>query len=161
MVTGNPDIKNVVLFTMSEDESQENTTELLQDRLEDMGLHLLKIVDIRQGASDEDYAYYAIQALNQGTDGYIFLVRGKETGNILLKLRSHGVEEGRQILLLFPRMAVNCLMWQEICWMAFLSGINLIRFIREKTGSNCCRIIGSPVMERSRCRIRWQIIMIR
>ena len=93
----NPDIKNVVLFTMSEDESQENTTELLQDRLEDMGLHLLKIVDIRQGASDEDYAYYAIQALNQGADGYIFLVRGKETGNILLKLRSHGVEEGRQI----------------------------------------------------------------
>lgn len=62
-----------------------------------MGLHLLKIVDIRQGASDEDYAYYAIQALNQGADGYIFLVRGKETGNILLKLRSHGVEEGRQI----------------------------------------------------------------
>ena len=93
----NPDIKNVVLFTMSEDESQENTTELLQDRLEDMGLHLLKIVDIRQGASDKDYAYYAIQALNQGADGYIFLVRGKETGNILLKLRSHGVEEGRQI----------------------------------------------------------------
>lgn len=84
-------------FTMSEDESQENTTELLQDRLEDMGLHLLKIVDIRQGASDKDYAYYAIQALNQGADGYIFLVRGKETGNILLKLRSHGVEEGRQI----------------------------------------------------------------
>ena len=60
------------IFTMSEDESQENTTELLQDRLEDMGLHLLKIVDIRQGASDEDYAYYAIQALNQGADGYNF-----------------------------------------------------------------------------------------
>ena len=93
----NPDIENVVLFTMSEDESQENTTELLQDRLADMGLHLLKIVDIKQGANDEDYAAYAIQALNQGADGYIFLVRGKETGNILLKLRSHGVEEGRQI----------------------------------------------------------------
>lgn len=93
----NPDIKNVVLFTMSEDESQENTTELLQDKLEDMGLHLLKIIDMKQGADNDDYAYYAIQALNQKADGYIFLVRGKDTGNVLLKLRSHGVEEGRQI----------------------------------------------------------------
>lgn len=93
----NPDIRNVVIFTMSEDDSQKNTTELLQNRLEDMGLHLLKIVDIKQGAKEEDYAYYAIQALNQRADGYIFLVRGKDTGNLLLKLRSHGVEEGRRI----------------------------------------------------------------
>lgn len=93
----NPDIKNVVLFTMSEDDSKENTTELFQEKLEDMGLHLLKIIDVRQGSDNKDYAYDAIQALNQNADGYIFLLRGKDTGNILVKLRSHGVEEGRQI----------------------------------------------------------------
>lgn len=88
-------------------------------------------------------------------------MRGKETGNILLKLRSHGVEEGRQISTSFSAYG------SELFDVAgnMLDGISIWNkfdpVYQEKTGSNCCRIIGSPVMERSRCRIRWQIIMIR
>lgn len=93
----NPDIKNIVLYTMSEDESKENTTELFQNTLSDLGLHILKIVDVKQGAEDLDYSYYAIQGLNEDADGYVFLIRGKECANILVKLREHGVDEGRRI----------------------------------------------------------------
>lgn len=93
----NPDIKNIVLYTMSQDESKENTTELFQNTLADLGLNILKIVDVKQEAGDQDYSYYAIQGLNEDADGYVFLIRGRECANILVKLRQHGVEEGRRI----------------------------------------------------------------
>lgn len=66
----NPDIDDIVLFTMSEDESQENTTRLFQDTLGDIGLNILEIVDIRMNAQTEDYVQYAIQALNCKADYY-------------------------------------------------------------------------------------------
>lgn len=93
----NPDIKNIVLYTMSQDESKENTTELFQNTLADQGLNILKIVDVKPEASELDYSYYAIQGLNEDADGYVFLIRGRECANILVKLRQHGVEEGRRI----------------------------------------------------------------
>ncbi len=93
----NSDIKNIVLYTMSQDESKENTTELFQNTLADLGLNILKIVDVKPEAEDLDYSYYAIQGLNEDADGYVFLIRGRECANILVKLRQHGVKEGRRI----------------------------------------------------------------
>ena len=97
----NPDIKNIVLYTMSQDESKENTTELFQNTLADLGLNILKIVDVKPEAGEQDYSYYAIQGLNEDADGYVFLIRGRECANILVKLRQHGVEEGRRISISF------------------------------------------------------------
>lgn len=93
----NPDIKNIVLYTMSKDESKENTTKMFEDTLPDYGLHILKIVDVKPGADDQDDSYYAIQGLNEDADGYVFLIRGRECANILVKLRQHGVQDGRRI----------------------------------------------------------------
>lgn len=93
----NPDIKNIVLYTMSQDESKENTTKMFQDTLSDLGLNILKIVDVKPGADDRDDSYYAIQGLNEDADGYVFLIRGRECANILVKLRQHGIGEGRRI----------------------------------------------------------------
>lgn len=93
----NPDIKNIVLYTMSQDESKENTTKKFEDTLPDYGLHIVKIVDVKPGADDLDDSYYAIQGLNEDADGYVFLIRGQECANILVKLRQHGVKEGRRI----------------------------------------------------------------
>ena len=93
----NPDIKNIVLYTMSQDESKENTTELFQNTQADIGLNILKVVDVKPEAEELDYASYAIQGLNEDADGYVFLIRGRECANILVKLRQHGVKEGRRI----------------------------------------------------------------
>lgn len=93
----NPDISNVVLFTMSEDESKKNTAVLFQDTFEDIGLHICETVDVKLNAGKEDYRKYAIQALNEKADGYVFLLSGKDYANILVELRRHGVDEGRRI----------------------------------------------------------------
>lgn len=93
----NPDIREVVLFTMSEDESKQNTAALFQDTFEDLGLHIQKIVDVKMNAEENDYHRYAIEALNQKVDGYVFLLSGKDYANILVELRKRGVDEGRRI----------------------------------------------------------------
>ena len=97
----NPDIKNIVLYTMSQDESKKNTTKMFEDTLSDLGLNILKIVDVKPGADEMDDSYYAIQGLNENADGYVFLIRGRECANILVKLRQHGIEEGRRISVSF------------------------------------------------------------
>ena len=74
----NPDIKNIVLYTMSQDESKKNTTKMFEDTLSDLGLNILKIVDVKPGADEMDDSYYAIQGLNENADGYVFLIRGRE-----------------------------------------------------------------------------------
>ena len=61
----NPDIKNIVLYTMSQDESKKNTTKMFEDTLSDLGLNILKIVDVKPGADEMDDSYYAIQGLNE------------------------------------------------------------------------------------------------
>lgn len=73
----NPDIKNIVLYTMSQDESKKNTTKMFEDTLSDLGLNILKIVDVKPGADEMDDSYYAIQGLNEDADGYVFLIRGR------------------------------------------------------------------------------------
>lgn len=93
----NPDITDVVVFTMSGDESKKNTAMLFQDTFEDIGLHICEIVDVKSGAGKTDYQRYAIQALNRKADGYVFLLSGEDYANILVELRRHGVEEGRRI----------------------------------------------------------------
>ena len=65
----NPDIKNIVLYTMSQDESKKNTTKMFEDTLSDLGLNILKIVDVKPGADEMDDSYYAIQGLNENADG--------------------------------------------------------------------------------------------
>lgn len=97
----NPDIKNIVLYTMSQDESKKNTTKMFEDTLSDLGLNILKIVDVKPGADEMDDSYYAIQGLNENADGYVFLISGRECANILVKLRQHGIEEGRRISVSF------------------------------------------------------------
>ena len=93
----NPDIRDVVLFTTSADESKNSTALLFQEKQEELGLHILDVVDVRPDAGKEDYRKYTIQALNQKAEGYLFLISGREYGEILRELRSHGVEEGRRI----------------------------------------------------------------
>lgn len=93
----NPDIKDVVLFSMSSDESKNSTALEFLDRLEELGLNILDVVDVVPDAGETDYQRYAIQALNQKADGYLFLLSGKDYAEILKELRSHGVEEGRRI----------------------------------------------------------------
>lgn len=93
----NPDITEVVLFTMSEDESKRSTALLFQDTFQDIGLHICETVDVKMNAESGDYRRYAIQALNKKADGYVFLLSGKDYASILAELRSHGVEEGRRI----------------------------------------------------------------
>ena len=53
----NPDIKNIVLYTMSQDESKKNTTKMFEDTLSDLGLNILKIVDVTTGADAMDASY--------------------------------------------------------------------------------------------------------
>ena len=89
------------LYTMSQDESKKNTTKMFEDTLSDLGLNILKIVDVKPGADEMDDSYYAIQGLNENADGYVFLIRGRECANILVKLRQHGIEEGRRISVSF------------------------------------------------------------
>ena len=93
----NPDISDVVIFTMSEDESKKSTSAMFQDTFEDLGLHICEIIDVKSNAEKTDYQRYAIQALNQKADGYVFLLSGEDYANILVELRKHGVEEGRRI----------------------------------------------------------------
>lgn len=93
----NPDISDIVLFTMSEDEAKKNTAKLFQEKLGDIGLHICETVDVESNAGKEDYQKYAIQALNEKADGYVFLISGEDYANILVELRKHGVEEGRRI----------------------------------------------------------------
>ena len=93
----NPDIKDVVIFTSLEDESKKNSTVLFQSTLGDIGLSVRDIVDVKPDAEKAEYQKYAMQALNQKADGYIFLLSGKEYANILVELRRHGIDEGRRI----------------------------------------------------------------
>ena len=74
---------------------------MFEDTLSDLGLNILKIVDVKPGADEMDDSYYAIQGLNENADGYVFLIRGRECANIMVKLRQHGIEEGRRISVSF------------------------------------------------------------
>ena len=100
MGTAEPDIKNIVLYTMSQDESKKNTTKMFEDTLSDLGLNILKIVDVKPERIEMECSLY-IQGLNENADGYVFLIRGRECANILVKLRQHGIEEGRRISVSF------------------------------------------------------------
>ena len=51
---------------------------MFEDTLSDLGLNILKIVDVKPGADEMDDSYYAIQGLNENADGYVFLIRGRE-----------------------------------------------------------------------------------
>ena len=93
----NPDIQRVVVFTDSQDTSKAQTAAEMVERISEIGLEVVEVVDISSDHSDEKYMKCAIQALNRKADGYISLLSAKDYANILIQLRSRGVDEGRRI----------------------------------------------------------------
>lgn len=93
----NPDIKDVVIFTDSEDEAKADSVRLFQTELEDMGISILDVVDVSGERTDLHYEQCAIQALNKKPDGYISLLVANDYSHILKELRKRGVTEGRRI----------------------------------------------------------------
>lgn len=93
----NPDIRDVVLFSMSSDEAKNSSAWQFQELQGELGLHFLDVIDVSPDAQESDYRQYAIRALNQKADGYVFLLGSRDYAEILKELRSHGIEEGRRI----------------------------------------------------------------
>lgn len=93
----NPDIRDVVLFSMSSDEAKNSSARQFQELQGELGLHFLDVIDVSPDAQESDYRQYAIRALNQKADGYVFLLGSRDYAEILKELRSHGIEEGRRI----------------------------------------------------------------
>lgn len=92
-----PDIRRVVIFTDSGDASKAETAQTMVESLPKLGLEVAGVVDIASDVSGQRYVKCAIQALNQGVDGYISLLSGTDYANILVQLRRRGVDEGWRI----------------------------------------------------------------
>ena len=79
-----PDIRRVVIFTDSGDASKAETAQTMVESLPKLGLEVAGVVDIASDVSGQRYVKCAIQALNQGVDGYISLLSGTDYANILV-----------------------------------------------------------------------------
>lgn len=95
----NPDISRVVIFVNPSEQSQVTTAARFAERLPDMGIEVLDIIDVPTG--EESQLGSIVQALNQKADGYISLVRAEDYVNIVTQLRLRGVTEGRRITATF------------------------------------------------------------
>ncbi len=100
----NPDIQNVVIFTDSTDESKSNSLALLQQRLPDLHLNVIDVIDVSGDRDQLHYEKCAIQALNKKADGYISLLSVEDYVNILSQLRKRGVTEGSLITASFTAL---------------------------------------------------------
>lgn len=105
----NPDIKDVVIFTDSEDDAKSDAVSLFQKELPGIGLNILDVVDISGTRSLKHYEQCAIQALNKKAEGYISLLSAEDYANVLVQLRKRGVEDGRFITASFSAVSENLL----------------------------------------------------
>lgn len=105
----NPDIKDIVIFTDSEDEAKADSVRLLQTEAADMGIRILDVVDVSGERTELHYEQCAIQALNKKADGYISLLVANDYAQILKELRTRGVTEGRRITSSFAAFSSDLL----------------------------------------------------
>lgn len=93
----NPDIRRVVIFTDTMDASKKVTADTLVEKLPQIGLEAVAVVDISKDQTSQKYMKCAIQGLNQEADGYISLLSTEDYANVLCELRRRGVDDGRRI----------------------------------------------------------------
>lgn len=92
-----PDIRRVVIFTDAKDASKWETAEALVEKLPEIGLEAVVVVDISKDRTSQRYMKCAIQALNQDADGYISLLSTEDYAHVLSELRLRGVDDGGRI----------------------------------------------------------------
>lgn len=101
----NPDIKSIVIFVTPSDASASATARLLQEKLPTIGVTVEKVVEVETGTLDCGPA--AVQAINEGVDGYISVLRADENAKVVSELRTRGVDEGRRISCGFSSFSDN------------------------------------------------------
>lgn len=90
----NPDIENVVIVINKGESSQMETSDLLQDKLTELDMKLLRVIEI--DATLNNGLNAVVEALNTNADGYIILARTENYVKFVSEMRQRGITEGRR-----------------------------------------------------------------
>ena len=90
----NPDIENVVIVINKGESSQMETADLLQDKLTELDMKLLRVIEI--DATLNNGLNAVVEALNTNADGYIILARTENYVKFVSEMRQRGITEGRR-----------------------------------------------------------------
>lgn len=90
----NPDIEKVVIVINKGESSQMETADLLQDKLTELDMKLLRVIEI--DATLNNGLNAVVEALNTNADGYIILARTENYVKFVSEMRQRGITEGRR-----------------------------------------------------------------
>ena len=90
----NPDIENVVIVINKGESSQMETADLLQDKLTELDMKLLRVIEI--DATLNNGLNAVVEALNTNAAGYIILARTENYVKFVSEMRQRGITEGRR-----------------------------------------------------------------
>lgn len=90
----NPDIENVVIVINKGESSQMETADLLQDKLTELDMKLLRVIEIDAALNNGLNA--VVEALNTNADGYIILARTENYVKFVAEMRQRGITDGRR-----------------------------------------------------------------
>ncbi len=107
----NPDIEKVVIVINQGESSQMETADLLQDKLSEMDMQMLSIIEINSAENDGLNA--VVEALNAKADGYIILARTENYVKFVAEMRHRGITEGRRFTASFAGYEIPLI--QEYC----------------------------------------------
>ena len=90
----NPDIEKVVIVINKGESSQMETADLLQDKLTELDMKLLRVIEIDAALNNGLNA--VVEALNTNADGYIILARTENYVKFVAEMRQRGITDGRR-----------------------------------------------------------------